>query len=201
MADDEACEAITRFIRVCGEMFRLWCGWTHCWRPGARVENPDVAFADPGEAGAELTSTILNRARRFCGSSPGARKRTIESSALWRQFNSGETHSQRPGVAVGVLRGNPKMLSHLCRYLPDGICWNQISILQVEFSLTQVLDRPLTGRVLFEEVIRETGSELPPCVSAMRMCRHCSACWCCSVSSYGVSPIRKCEPCWLTCWA
>ncbi len=30
-----------------------------------------------------------------------------------------------------------------------------ISILQVEFSLTQVLDRPLTGRVFFEEVIRD----------------------------------------------
>ncbi|MSV27865.1 MAG: hypothetical protein EXQ52_03855 [Bryobacterales bacterium] len=28
----------------------------------------------------------------------------------------------------------------------------QISILQAEFSLTQVLDRPLTGRVFFEEV-------------------------------------------------
>src|SRR3982750_3382925 len=31
----------------------------------------------------------------------------------------------------------------------------QISILQAEFSLTQVLDRPITGRVFFEEVIRE----------------------------------------------
>jgi hypothetical protein len=31
----------------------------------------------------------------------------------------------------------------------------EISILQAEFSLTQVLDRPLTGRVFFEEVIRE----------------------------------------------
>ena len=30
-----------------------------------------------------------------------------------------------------------------------------VSILQGEFSLTQVLDRPLTGRVFFEEVIRE----------------------------------------------
>jgi len=30
-----------------------------------------------------------------------------------------------------------------------------ISILQAEFSLTQVLDRPLTGRIFFEEVIRE----------------------------------------------
>ncbi|MBI4494996.1 MAG: hypothetical protein HY690_19655, partial [Chloroflexi bacterium] len=29
------------------------------------------------------------------------------------------------------------------------------SILQAEFALTQVLDRPLTGRVFFEEVIRE----------------------------------------------
>ena len=31
----------------------------------------------------------------------------------------------------------------------------QLSILQAEFSLTQVLDRPLTGRSFFEEVIRE----------------------------------------------
>jgi len=30
-----------------------------------------------------------------------------------------------------------------------------ISILQAEFALTQVLDRPLTGRIFFEEVIRE----------------------------------------------
>lgn len=31
----------------------------------------------------------------------------------------------------------------------------ELSILQAEFSLTQVLDRPLTGRVFFEQVIRE----------------------------------------------
>ncbi len=31
----------------------------------------------------------------------------------------------------------------------------EISILQAEFSLTQILDRPVTGRVFFEEVIRE----------------------------------------------
>jgi hypothetical protein len=31
----------------------------------------------------------------------------------------------------------------------------QISMLQAEFSLTQVLDRPVTGRIFFEEVIRE----------------------------------------------
>jgi len=32
---------------------------------------------------------------------------------------------------------------------------HELSILQAEFSLTQVLDRPLTGRAFFEEVIRE----------------------------------------------
>ena len=31
----------------------------------------------------------------------------------------------------------------------------EVSILQAEFSLTQVLDRPVTGRIFFEEVIRE----------------------------------------------
>ena len=31
----------------------------------------------------------------------------------------------------------------------------EMSILQAEFSLTQVLDRPVTGRAFFEEVIRE----------------------------------------------
>ena len=30
-----------------------------------------------------------------------------------------------------------------------------LSMLQVEFSLTQVLDRPLSGRIFFEEIIRE----------------------------------------------
>ncbi len=31
----------------------------------------------------------------------------------------------------------------------------QLSILQIELSLTQVLDRPVSGRIFFEEVIRE----------------------------------------------
>lgn len=35
-----------------------------------------------------------------------------------------------------------------------GYCY-QVSILQAEFSLTQVLDRPVAGRIFFEEVIRE----------------------------------------------
>ncbi len=36
----------------------------------------------------------------------------------------------------------------------DGIRYD-LSILQAEFSLTQVFDRPVTGRIFFEEVIRE----------------------------------------------
>lgn len=35
-----------------------------------------------------------------------------------------------------------------------GYCYD-LSILQAEFALTQVLDRPLTGRIFFEDVIRE----------------------------------------------
>jgi hypothetical protein len=34
-------------------------------------------------------------------------------------------------------------------------CRYDLSILQAEFSLTQVLDQPVTGRIFFEEVIRE----------------------------------------------
>ena len=37
----------------------------------------------------------------------------------------------------------------------SGGCRYDISILQAEFCLTQVLDRPLSGRVFFEDVIRE----------------------------------------------
>jgi hypothetical protein len=35
-----------------------------------------------------------------------------------------------------------------------GYCYD-ISILQAEFSLTQMLDRPLTGRIFFEQIIRD----------------------------------------------
>jgi len=31
----------------------------------------------------------------------------------------------------------------------------ELSILQAEFSLTQMLDRPVSGRVFFEQVIRD----------------------------------------------
>src|SRR5262249_48730158 len=44
-----------------------------------------------------------------------------------------------------------------------------VSILQAEFALTQVLDRPLRGRIFFEEVIRENlDIGRPDCVQLIR---------------------------------
>jgi hypothetical protein len=80
----------------------------------------------------------------------------------------------------GILScANPRRLQQLCDDLSDhkinallrkwlkrlphpftaqdrlaGYCYD-VSILQAEFSLTQVLDRPQSGRIFFEEVIRE----------------------------------------------
>ena len=50
-------------------------------------------------------------------------------------------HARRVGPAGGQLRPTS--------------CMGKLSILQAEFSLTQVLDQPVTGRIFFEEVIRE----------------------------------------------
>jgi hypothetical protein len=38
-----------------------------------------------------------------------------------------------------------------------------LSILQAEFPLTQMLDRPLRGRMLFEDIIRESPALDLPC--------------------------------------
>jgi hypothetical protein len=40
-----------------------------------------------------------------------------------------------------------------------------VSILQAEFSLTQVLDRPQTGRIFFEEILRENLDLGRPCAA------------------------------------
>ncbi len=58
----------------------------------------------------------------------------------------------RMRVAVG---GGGRCSTH-----PDSRCGEQI--LQAEFALTQVLDRPLTGRCFFEEVIRENSTSAVP---------------------------------------
>jgi hypothetical protein len=51
----------------------------------------------------------------------------------------------RPSLDFGRAGQNPSVLRY--RYDP--------SIRQAEFSLTRVLDRPVTGRIFFEKVVRE----------------------------------------------
>src|SRR6266700_2751925 len=52
----------------------------------------------------------------------------------------------------GILScANPKRLQQIC----DNLSRDEISILQAEFSLTQVFDKPQHGRLFFEHVIRE----------------------------------------------
>jgi hypothetical protein len=68
----------------------------------------------------------------------------------------------------------------------------QISMIQTEFSLTQVLDQPLHGRVFFEQVIRENlDIGRPDQVSLIfqrRIQRNCSASFRTRVITNGVIP-------------
>jgi hypothetical protein len=103
----------------------------------------------------------------------------LELEAIDRMYlNVYVPHLQTVGAVVGYLRG-PKLMQRLS----DGLSADridrllrkwlkrlphpfpprdraagyryQLSILQAEFALTQVLDQPVTGRIFFEEVIRE----------------------------------------------
>ena len=69
---------------------------------------------------------------------------------------------------------------------------HDISILQAEFSLTQVLDRPLTGRVFFEQVIRENFDLGRPdrvqLIFARRVTRKTPGRFRTRVITYGVIP-------------
>jgi hypothetical protein len=61
-----------------------------------------------------------------------------------------------PGKIDALLRKWLKILPHPFSPADRAAGYRyDISILQAEFSLTQTLDRPLTGRILFEEIIRE----------------------------------------------
>ena len=65
-------------------------------------------------------------------------------------------HGLTPAAVDRLLRKWLKVLPH--PFTPAdraGGYRYDISILQAEFSLTQTLDRPLSGRILFEEIIRE----------------------------------------------
>lgn len=45
----------------------------------------------------------------------------------------------------------------------------ELSVLQAEFSLTQMLDKPVSGRIFFEQTIRDVGSR-PMTAKAARRC-------------------------------
>lgn len=68
----------------------------------------------------------------------------------------------------------------------------QLSILQAEFSLTQVLDRPVTGRIFFEDVIRENLDLGRPdrvqLIFARRVSRQTPGCFRTRVITDGVTP-------------
>jgi hypothetical protein len=68
----------------------------------------------------------------------------------------------------------------------------RLSILQAEFSLTQVLDRPVTGRMFFEEVIRENLDLGRPdqvqLIFGRRVSRQTPGPWRTRVITEGVTP-------------
>jgi hypothetical protein len=67
-----------------------------------------------------------------------------------------------------------------------------VSILQAEFSLTQVLDRPVHGRLFFEQVIRENldlgRPEEVQLIFKRRIPRNSKACWRTRVVTQDVTP-------------
>ena len=91
-------------------------------------------------------------------------KEGIAYQALDNGFLSCADSSRLQEIADGL---SPTLIDGLVRkwlaYLPNPFSQEErqagydydVSILQAEFALTQVLDRPLTGRIFFEEVIRE----------------------------------------------
>ncbi len=65
-------------------------------------------------------------------------------------------HGLTPAAVDRLLRKWLKILPHPFTAADRAAGYRyDISVLQAEFSLTQTLDRPLSGRVLFEELLRE----------------------------------------------
>jgi hypothetical protein len=77
-----------------------------------------------------------------------------------------------------------------------GYCYD-VSILQAEFSTTQVLDRPVHGRLLFEQVIRENldlgRPEQVQLIFNRRIPRNAKARFRSRIVTHGVTPSR-CGP-------
>src|SRR6185437_5444490 len=85
-------------------------------------------------------------------------RRFVESIERYVQENgSPRSRSRKVSVkTISLLRKWLRLLPHpfSAKDRQAGYRY-QLSILQIEFSLTQVLDRPVSGRIFFEEVIRE----------------------------------------------
>jgi hypothetical protein len=81
----------------------------------------------------------------------------LEYEAIDRMYlNVYVPHLQTVGAMVGYLRVHRgQRFASTTAVAPMTEARYQLSILQAEFSLTQVLDQPVTGRIFFEEVIRE----------------------------------------------
>ena len=98
-----------------------------------------------------------------------AKRQAAKAGIGFTALDNGFAACRRPGRAAADLRpARPRSRSTRCcasgwRILPHpftaadraaGYRYD-ISILQAEFSLTQMLDRPVSGRVFFEQVIRD----------------------------------------------
>ena len=98
-----------------------------------------------------------------------AKRQAAKAGIGFTALDNGFATGRRPGRAAGDLRP-ARARSRSTRCCASG--WPilphpftaadraagyryDISILQAEFSLTQVLDRPVSGRVFFEQVIRD----------------------------------------------
>ena len=108
-------------------------------RPRVRSSASSPRTASPSRH--STTASQLSRTRRRCRPSATTRSRADRRAAAQVAARSCRTRLRPADRPAGY------------RY--------DISILQAEFSLTQVLDRPLTGRVFFEQVIREQPRHRP----------------------------------------
>jgi hypothetical protein len=91
-----------------------------------------------------------------CGNWVSELKRVDLAPRLLRDFGGNGADPPSPPSGAGY------------RYL--------LSILEAEFSLTQALDQPVTGRIFFEEVIRELDIGRPVItIPSSQWCRTCAS--------------------------
>ena len=90
------------------------------------------------------------------GSPPSTTRPTCPAAGDLRQARPG-THRR----AAAQMAGDPAPPVHRRRRRAAGYRY-ELSILQAEFSLTQMLDRPVSGRIFFEQVHARQPRHRPP---------------------------------------